>query len=85
MIAPMKKTSANWKSEIDQVERWVRAGDYKQAGRAAKQLLSESGLTDDQRERVKRLWDSMAVDRGALIAFGVTGLVLLFILLQYGI
>ena len=85
MIAPMNESGPQLNAEIETVERWVRVGDYRQARRAVKKLLAESSLTDAERKRLDTLWDSMAVDRGALVAFGLTGLVLLFLLLKYGI
>ena len=85
MIASMNDADTRQNEMLDRLERWVRAGNYREAKRAVKEAAADPSLTEAGRKRLDALAQSMATDKGAVVALGMTGIVLLFLIFRYWI
>ena len=83
MIAPMTDGDTTQNETMRELETWVRIGDYRSARPAAQKAAHDPSLSEAERKRAADLVEAMAVDKGAVVAFIVTGLLILFLVFQY--
>ncbi len=67
---------------IETAERFYRAGQYGNARRLARQIAKSASSTDEK-NRAAHILKATGIDPAAVVAFAVTGGLLLFLIFRY--
>ncbi len=82
-MSDKKRTSA-LSSDLARLETYYDIGDYQQAKALAKSLLDNDDLENADRKRIDKVLGAMKTDPGAIVAFVITFLLMLYLVIRYG-
>ena len=69
--------------KIEQAEKFYTSGNFVKSKQILNEIISGQSVTDEQKQRAIALQKKMTTDPAAIIGFGATLFVLLFLVIKY--